>query len=467
MKRFVTLLVSLLTVLTVFSQNGYNITLKIPGARYPSLLLTTYYGNKVKLVDTAYAKKQGTFIFKGDNKLDGGIYMAVSPEKVKLFEFIVNNNQKFTLQTDTAGYVMHMTVGGSMENRIFFDYLKFNNGIYQQVKAVKSLMRKDDAKSSSFKKLQQEMDFLNEVSADYKLRIIKKYPEMFVSRLFDAMREVKEPKIHPKSDSLFGYHFVKHHFWDHFPLNDPRLLHTPLYSRKINTYFKRLVPFDPDSVNASIDKVIAMAWPSKECVSYLVWHFTVEYQNPKYMGFDKVFVHMVDNYFAKEPIINTTQSIKKLLMDRADKIRPLLIGKPAPDLILMDTSGQYIDFRAVKHRFTLLFFWDYNCHICKRQLAEFVPMYAGLQKKYDMEVYGININTNLDRWKEAVRNRHLPGVNVNGTRSIKGNFNKLYDIHGTPQLYLLNEKKEIIAKQFSVNQLRLILDSYKNKFLSH
>ena len=44
--------------------------------------------------------------------------------------------------------------------------------------------------------------------------------------------------------------------------------------------------------------------------------------------------------------------------------------------------------------------------------------------------------------------------------SLKGDFNKLYDIHGTPQLFLLDKDKRIVAKQFSVNQLKMILDEY-------
>jgi peroxiredoxin len=178
------------------------------------------------------------------------------------------------------------------------------------------------------------------------------------------------------------------------------------------------------------------------------------------MGFDKIFVHMVDRYFSKEPIANTSQSILKLLEERAATIRPLLIGNRAPELILQDTSGKYVSFYGIRKKLTLLFFWDYKCHICKRQLAELVPIYPGLVKKYDLAVYAVNINPDLKQWKAAVRNRHLPWINVNGTRTMKGDFTKLYDIHGTPQLFLLDKDKHIVAKQFSVNQLGKILKDY-------
>ena len=190
-----------------------------------------------------------------------------------------------------------------------------------------------------------------------------------------------------------------------------------------------------------------------------MWHFTVKYQNPKYMGFDKVFVHMVDRYFAKEEIDNTTESIKKLLTERADKLRPLLIGKPAPELILMDTSGRYIGFKSLQNKYTLLLFWDYKCGICKREIEHLKKFYKN--RKYDVEVYAININPELDKWKKAVRDRKLPWINVNGTRSAKGNYSLLYDVHGTPVIYLLDKDKKIIAKQLSAEHINDFLDHYE------
>ncbi len=457
MKRMLFLSVALLWMLNGFPQKGYNIHIKITGSSDNSLLLASYYGNKIRLVDTAFTKTPGDFVFEGKKSLPGGVYMAVSPKKVKLFEFLINKNQHFSLQTDTANISMHLKAQGSAENTVFFNYLQHSDKIYNEILALRKEMKQTAKNSPASKELQGNIATLRKENIDRRTELIQSHPDTFVSKLFEAMEEVHVPKNPHPANSLYGYHYMRQHFWDHFDLSDPRLLRSPMYDQKLKTYFKQLVPFQPDSVDHAIDKVIARARPSKECVSYLVWYFTVEYQNPKYMGFDKVFVHMVDQYFSKEPIANTSPSILKLLEERAAKIRPLLIGNRAPELILQDTSGKYVSFYSIRKKLTLLFFWDYKCHICKRQLAELVPMYPELAKKYDLAVYAININPDLNQWKAAVRNRRLPWINVNGTRSMKGDFTKLYDIHGTPQLFLLDKYMHIIAKQFSVNQLGKIL----------
>ncbi len=460
MKRIWILIVVLMITWTVTAQKGYKIQIKINGSPDTSLLLASYYGNKIRLVDTAFTKVQGNFVFEGKKALPGGVYMAVSPKKVKLFEFLINKNQYFSLQTDTANISMHLKAQGSTENTIFFNYLQHSDKIYKEILALRKEIKQTAKNSPAYKQLQENIAALRKGNITKRKELIQSHPGTFVAKLFEAMEEVRVPKTPHPANSLYGYHYMRQHFWEHFDLSDPRLLRSPMYDQKLKTYFKQLIPFQPDSVDRAIDKVIAMARPSKECVSYLVWYFTVEYQNPKYMGFDKVFVHMVDRYFSKEPIANTSQSILKLLEERAATIRPLLIGNRAPELILQDTSGKYVSFYGIRKKLTLLFFWDYKCHICKRQLAELVPIYPGLVKKYDLAVYAVNIHPDLKQWKAAVRNRHLPWISVNGTRTMKGDFTKLYDIHGTPQLFLLDKDKHIVAKQFSVNQLGKILKDY-------
>ena len=457
-KCFLILMGVLMLSIAVTGQEGYRVTVKINGNSDTALLLTCYYGSKIKLVDTATLVSKGTFVFEGKSQLPGGIYMAVTPDKKKLFEFLIGKNQVFKLETDTVDYAVHMKTKGSDENQVFYDYLKFNELNYQQNKVIMTRLKEVEDSTIRYKELRDQLDSLNKRSIGYKMEVIANHPDLFVSTLFNAMRDVEVPdSVLHGSDSSQAFKYYKRHYWDHFDLSDSSLLRTPLIVNKLDQYFERAVFLHPDSVVVAIDDVISRVRPSYEMVSYLVWHFMSEYQNPKYMGFDNIFVHLVDQYFSKEAIQNTSPSVLTMLTDRANVIRPLLLGKQAPSLILVDTSGQLRSLYTLRHAYNLVLFWDYDCGICKREIADLEKIYN--QKTYDLEIFSVCVNGDLDKWKKSIGDRHMPWINVNGTRSATPDFHDLYDIHGTPVIYLLDQEMKIIAKRISADQIPDLIDN--------
>ncbi len=461
-RRLLLIFIVLMSVLKVMAGNQHEIKIRIDGCKDSVLLLTSYYGKKIKLVDTAYSVKPGEFFFKGANILPGGIYMVVGSTKKKLFEFIVGEDQNFTCHTDTLNYALNMEVRGSKENSIFFTYLKFNEEQYSLNKEFLNRIDSLPDSSEEIAHLKTGIDSLNTLIIDYKLNIIENNPGTFVSSLLNAMREIEIPDtIKNSPDSTLAFRYYKQHYWDYFKLSDSSLLRTPIFTRKVDQYFDQLVVFNPDSVIAAIDTIISKSRPSQEVVGYLVWYFISEYQNPKFMGFDKVFVHLVEQYFSKEHIPNTTPSILKSLQERAAKIKPILLDQPAPDLLLIDTAGTFVSFRIIKNDYTVLFFWDSDCGICGKEITDLKKLYD--QPDYDIEVYAINVNSDLDKWKKSLAEKEVPGINVNGTRSATKDFHDLYDIYGTPVIYVLDKDKKIIAKRIGADKVAEVIDSFENR----
>ncbi len=461
MTKFIWVLTLCLVFLKIsFANEKYQIDIHVQSYTDSTLLLTSYFGDKIKLIDTAYINEEEHFIFEGEPSLPGGIYMVISPGKKKLFEFLVNQDQVFSLSTDTIGFVQEMQVKGSKENEIFFEYLKYNEGQYKANERLGDQLKAVDAESEQADRLKKQIDSINQSAINYKLEIIEHHPDMLVSRVFNAMRELEIPdSISQSNDSTLAFKYYKTHYWDYFDLSDSRLLRTPILTNKVTQYFDQTVVFHPDSVIAAIDLTIAQARPSKEVVSFLVWHYVAKYQNPKYMGFDKVFVHLSDTYFSKEPIDNTTPSILKSIQDRANKIRPILLGEPAPNLILIDTTGGFTSFTAVKDDYIVLFFWDFECGICKQEIDELKKVVV--HPKYDIGVYAINVNGDIEKWKESIHEKKLSWINVNGTRSVTADFHDLYDIYGTPVIYLLDKERKIVAKRIGADQIIPFLENKK------
>ncbi len=460
LRQLSVIIISLIIAQTISAQDNYDIKIKIDGYTDSTLLLTSYFGEKIKIVDTAYSDKSGDFHFKGEKRLPGGIYMAVSMTKKKLFEFIVSSSQNFVLSTDTSNYALNMKVKGSVDNKVFYSYLKYNEEKYQQNALIKNKIDSLEALSIETEDLKIQRELLNKEAINFKLEVIEKNNGTFVSSLLNSMRDIEIPdSIKNSTDSTLSFRYYKQHFWDNLDLSDSSLLRTPVFMRKIKQYFEQVVVFHPDSVIVAIDTIILKARPSDEVVGYLVWHFISEYQNPKFMGFDKVFVHLVDEYFSKEDMPNTTPSVLISLQERADKLRPILLGMPAPQLLLIDSLGSLISFQQITNNYTILFFWDSDCGICGKEITELQKLID--QPEYDIEVYAINVNSDLEKWKKAVVEKNVPGINVNGTRSATKDFHDLYDIYGTPVIYVLDNDKNIVAKRIGADKITEFIDNYK------
>lgn len=416
-----------------------------------SVIITSYYGSKIKLVDSAFLN-EGAFEFNNKN-YPGGVYVVVDPAKKKLFEFIINEESEFTIYLDPKS-PQFARAEGSKENELFFKHLQLRNYIYEKI------MQLSDSSSTigmqlSGVEIESQLDSLRSILFTEKEGVIANNPELFVAKLLAASNEIQIPDS-ISLDSLERYHFYKSHFWDHLELADERFIRTPIIERKLETYFNNIVFLNPDSTISAIDIVVSLARPSDETVSYLLWFFISKYQNPQYMGFDKVFVHLVDNYFLKEEVLNSTTSINDKLKERSDKLKPLLIGEIAPNLILMDTNDRFVSFRDLESDYTLLLFWDFNCEVCKSEIVELQELLY--TNDYSISVYAVNTNNNLAQWKKEIITKNMNWYNVNGTHSITEDFHELYDISGTPRMFLLDNEKKIMAKYFKVDQLIPIIE---------
>src|SRR5205085_10314241 len=145
-----------------------------------------------------------------------------------------------------------------------------------------------------------------------------------------------------KYDSVYAYRFYKSHFWDGINFFDDRLVRTPLFDSKLDKYFEQLVVPHPDSVIKEMDQMLGYASVSEELQKFLLLKFVNRYLNQKYMWEDAVFVHLFEKYFSQKTYPWLTEAGKKIITDRAYSLMENLMGAPAADIELPDSSGKRI-----------------------------------------------------------------------------------------------------------------------------
>jgi len=458
------LIVLFLLPVMASAQDAYRIEIRISELPDTTMYLANYYGDKTYMADTAQSDARGLAVFTGKEALPGGIYiLAVSRNRV--LEFIVDKDQHFRLEADGPDFVENLKVTGSDENTLFFDYMRFNTAKYKEVQPLQSELKDLEEGSERYEEIRDQLDLINKEVEDYKTRIITDHPATFLATFFKAMRdpEVPDPPVleNGKEDSTFAYRYYKRHFWDNVDLSDERLLRTPILHPRLDRYFDKVLLQHADTLIAAIDGVIARSRPNKEMFKYLVWYLTIKYETSKVMGFDKIFVHMVDAYYSTDEADWVNETVKANIKERADKLRPILVGNKAPNMIMLDTNRIPISMYNVPAKYTILYFWDPDCGHCKKETPKLKALYEEHGKSMGIEVFAVCSDTSYAEMKSYIRKIGTRWINVNGPRTLTGDYHDAYDIYSTPVIYILDEQKVIIAKRLQVDQIRDFILRYE------
>jgi len=270
------------------------------------------------------------------------------------------------------------------------------------------------------------------------------------------------PNKDGSKDTVSLYYYYKDHFFDNVNLKDDRLLFTPVFHPRLENFFTKMILQIPDSITKEADKIIAQLKPGSEMFKYVVWWITNHYETSKIMGMDAVFVHMVQNYYTKEKAfwVDDTQLFK--IQERARILSPILVGKKVKNLVMADEKGAFRSLYDVKANYTVLYFWDPDCGHCKKVTPKLKQYYDSVKGK-GIQVYAVCTEVEMEKWRNFIKEYSLDWINV-ADPELRNNFRADFDITSTPQIFLLDQNKNIIAKRIEVSSLTEILQKeYKTK----
>ena len=101
---------------------GRRINIKLKPLTNCKIYIGSYYGKSLVLVDSTMLDASGQGVFKGDTKLTSGVYFVVTPQITKQFEFLMDDNQHFSIEGDTT-VKEKATITGSRDNDLFKAYI--------------------------------------------------------------------------------------------------------------------------------------------------------------------------------------------------------------------------------------------------------------------------------------------------------------------------------------------------------
>lgn len=455
MKKLLGIFILILSLNGFTQSNNYKIKFELNGFNDSVFYLVSYYADKFQVLDTSDFSSANV-IFEGDSLLQGGIYMLAGEKMNKHFEFLIDKEQQFKVIASKNNLIPSLKSEGSISNKHFFDYLRFNKTAYEKINEQKQNLSKSEniTQTNAIKKNIEE---LNKGIDNYKKSYVQKNPSALLSKIFLGM---EEPEVDPSLSKLQSYHFYKNNYWNNIDLTDARMIRTPILHNKLSNFFNKIILQNPDTLIKEIDGLLQKPM-AQEIKNHFILNLALKYEYPYIMGLDKVFVHLVDKYFKTNEITGISKGVMETIEKRATKISRLLIGEPAPDLVMMDTMNKPQSLYNLEADFILVMFWDQECQVCQKEIKLLNELLA--ENLFDLEVFAVGTDPKLEDWKQHIVDNSLQMNHVTGTQSFTDDYHELYDIYSTPTIYLLNHNKQIIAKRLAVEQISDFLKDYQNK----
>lgn len=443
------------------TESSYKITVRLSNSTDTALLLAHYFGTKQYIDDTAFRNKQGYFIFEGNETLKDGMYLIAGDKKNKYFDFFLTRSHKMEFSCNPNDIVHTMQVKGSDDNKAFFEYIRFLGSKQTEIEPYNNWLKNNSTKKDSIAIVKNRINEIDKEVKEYINNFCTSNQGYLSANFVKANNEPeylsyitdKEGKI----DSSLIYITYKTHYFDNFTFSDPRLIYTPVFAQKIDFYLDKLTAPVLDSLQLEIDKIMQSSVVNKEMQKYMAWFLSLKYETSQIMGHDALFVYIVKKYLEPGKVEWQYPEVKDNILKRVNTLEPLLLGKPAPNLILLDTLNVPHSLIATKAKYTLVFFWESNCGHCNQEMPKILKFYDEFHQKYNLEVYGISTDTSMVKWKTYIVKNKMKWINVNGHLSLSGSYHKLYDIRSTPIMYLLDEDKKILTKFLLTDEISNVI----------
>ncbi len=495
MKKIVSLI-----VLLAFTQLGWaqKMRLKVTDAKDTTVFLVKYTGTKLFYTDTAEMKK-GVVEFNGA-KHTPGMFALLMPGQ-KYFEFLYNN-EEVSIETFGPKYGENMKVLKSEDNKFLKSYsAKLNE---QRVKQT-ALIEKRDAlakDSKEYAEVQKQVDAVNTETMVYQKQFAEDHKNLLVGKMINLTmdNEIPEPPANMTEEQKqqFRYLHYRDHYFDKFDFSNNALVHTPIFGTRMETFFSNKMLIQHwDTILYQAYKLIDRMDPKSKAWEFTVQYVTSTFGKSQIMGMDKVYTMMADKYYCTKDANGNSLAhwmTKEKLDELCEKInvqKNLVIGAKAPNLILPDTTDvawnklNYIDMYKLNADYTILYFWDPECGHCKKISPKLAQLYNQKLSSRNVQVYAIGKGSGDEykKWKDAIKRYEMSqfkNVAVTETLLKKAksevwevvpkytngeslNYHITYDIYSSPQIFLLDKDKKMVAKRISVSQLEDILDKLQDK----
>ncbi len=381
---------------------------------------------------------EGTAVLEKRYEMTGGVFILyLTPRKA--LEFLMTEENEFSINIDTGNISGKTTFVGNRENTLYYEFLRKINFNNYQAGILRDRLKQGDLSDDSTTMLKAMIQGYDEQEALIKKQFITKNKGTFSAHLVAAQMK---PEISKKLNPVQRKWELKRRFFENVDFSDNKLSCSPVLFDLYEEYIQDFTFKNGDSLVAACDTILKKAAAGKENFKWSLYFLSSSFETSAVKGQDRVFVHLVEQYYEKGRCWWLTKEQLDNMSRRAGILKNLFVGVTCPDFIALDSSGKERSLHKNITGLTVLYFWAADCKHC---LEETPKLAAWAKKHKEVKVITACASPDEDKWKEKLKEFKLPGLHFIDPE-MKANYTYTYSITATPQMFVIDKNKKIVAK---------------------
>ena len=267
------------------------------------------------------------------------------------------------------------------------------------------------------------------------------------SARYNSAKPISEPTVYLEQ--------MKVHFFDFLDLNNPVLLNSTFINDKINDYIfylntsedkATLDKLQKEAIATVLNKIRSNASLAKDIEEGLLYTFAQQ-ENIEMVNFLINQYLQLPKDFQDVPFINEIKFQLKTA-----------VGMLVPNISWTQNNTNADLYGLDKAKIYIVVFWSSTCSHC---LKEMPVLYDYLKTNQQTQVIAVGLEDDESKagWQQEIT-KYPKFINVYGTNKWENKYALDYGVNATPNFFVLDAKKKVLAKPDDVDELKLFFEKH-------
>lgn len=398
-------------------------------------------GGEQVLFDSVKTNKSGSFTYQFQSGFQKGTCYASwgvnSSQKVR---FIVDS-EDVTFQA-INNYIPNITFTDSPRNSAFQKYNDEKGVFFERLRVLGPVLNNYSQEDEFYNLTKKE--FIK-IQVDHDKMMDALIAQDTTSFLANYLESDRLPKLNPLLDLEEQNNWFFQHWFDHVDFENPVLLNSNLFGEKIFYHLSlaQSIAKSPEqqlqlfksSINTILNKSLVNSEVYGYCVSNLISVF-------REAGNEILVDYILESHQKNKEC--SSVNLSDNLLNEIAALENIQIGSIAPNITGKTIGGEILQLNELSTKYVLVVFWSANCPHCLELLPKLGESLFHQNKS--LEIYSFSVDKFDNSLKDFVDTNNLNFHVVYGEDTSLNTTLRDYAITGTPSMFLLNEKREIVSK---------------------